>query len=218
MAFVIPLINLQYVMRKLMVLFFLSSFLPLHSQNFKIKNTEAGILSLGVRSSIGLVNDGKWQKPAFGTGGHFRLQFSDRVNSEWFADHLKADLENYAWRADTHIGWSILFKIRKNPNHIFQPYILAGHCFEYLKFTDNLLPKNYAERWSASVQGGIGSHFSISERVDISLETQYMLHLGTKIFSFNENNVTTFTKKRGAGIHDHILINISINYKIADLW
>lgn len=192
--------------------------LPIGAQDLNIKKTNSGIFSLGARSSIGLVNDGKWQKTAFGTGGHFRIQFSDRVNSEWFADHLKADLDNYGWRADTHIGWSVMYYLTKKPNPFIQPYVLAGHCFEYLKFTENNNPSNYAERWSGSVQGGFGTHFNITQRCDISLVTQYMLHLGTKIIASNNNNITTFTKKSGSGIHDHILLHLSINYKIADLW
>lgn len=218
MASVILLTNLKNAMRSILVIFLVCNLLQLKSQDLKLKNSDAGILSLGVRSSIGIVNDGKWQKPAFGTGGHFRIQFSDRVNSEWFADHLKAELENFGWRADTHIGWSIMYYLRKKPKPFIRPYVLAGHCFEYLKFTDNLFPNNYAERWSASIQGGFGTHLNVNERIDFSIATQYMMHLGTKIIASNINNITTFTKKTGAGIHDHILINFSINYKISDLW
>ncbi|HNW71177.1 MAG TPA: hypothetical protein PKI01_12285 [Bacteroidales bacterium] len=205
-------------MRTILIILAAFIFLPSQAQELKLKKTQSGVLSLGARSSIGLVNDGQWQKPAFGTGGHFRLRFSDRVNSEWFADHLKADLSYYAWRADTHIGWSVMYYLTKNPEPLIQPYLLAGHCFEYLKFTDNKSPANHAERWSASIQAGIGTHFNITKRFDISIATQYMLHLGTKIKASNVEGVTSFTKTKGAGIHDHILLNLSINYKIADLW
>jgi len=173
---------------------------------------------LGARSSLGLVNDGQWQQPAFGTGGQFRIQFSERVNTEWFADHLRADLSDYAWRADTHIGWSVMYYLTEHPEKVIVPYILAGHCFEYLKFTDNSDTDNYAERWSASVQGGVGTHINITKRFDISFVAQYMLHLGTKITASNAEDVTMFTKSHGAGIQDHILLHLSLNYKIADLW
>lgn len=205
-------------MRTILIIVAVVFMLPLKAQELQIKKTRAGTFSLGARSSLGLVNDGKWQRTAFGTGGQFRIQFSDRVNTEWFADHLKADLSDYAWRADTHIGWSVMYYLTKNPEPLIQPYLLAGHCFEYLKFTDNTSPANHAERWSASIQVGIGTHFNITKRFDISLATQYMLHLGTKITASNNEGVTSFTKTKGAGIHDHILLNLSINYKIADLW
>jgi len=193
-------------------------FVSAQAQPLKQKNTPAGIFSLGARTCIGLVNDGQWQRTAFGTGGQFRLQFSDRVNTEWFADHLKADLSDYAWRADTHIGWSVMYYLTKKPQPLVRPYVLAGHCFEYLKFTDNNDGSNFAERWSASVQGGAGAQLNISPRLDLSLAAQYMLHLGTKIKPANTEGVTTFSKSEGLGIHDHILLHLSINYKIADLW
>jgi hypothetical protein len=192
--------------------------MPLYSQDFNQKGGSAGILSVGVRSRYGLVNDGKWQKPAFGTGGQFRLKFGDRVNTEWFIDHLTADLSNYGWRADTHIGWSVMYYMLKNPNPKVQPYVLAGHCFEYLKFTDNLIPSNFAERWSASVQGGVGTHINLTSRFDVSFTAQYMVHFGTKIIASNVDGITTFNKVKGSGIHDHILLHMSINYKISDLW
>ncbi|MDD3876397.1 MAG: hypothetical protein PHT69_07230 [Bacteroidales bacterium] len=199
----------------------IAAFFFLHSvsaQDLLPQTDFSGGFSLGARSSIGLVNDGKWQKPAFGTGGHFRLQFSERVNSEWFADHLKADLSNYGWRADTHIGWSLIYYLSSRKKPIIMPYVLAGHCFEYLKFTENINSSNYAERWSASVQGGLGTHFNLTDHFDFSLGIQYMLHLGTKIVPSNNNGITSFTNTKGAGIHDHVLLHLSINYKIADLW
>ena len=202
------------------LVFFLAMVLimPTQAQELHLKNKKSGILSLGVRSSIGLVNDGVWQKTAFGIGAQFRLQFSDRVNTEWFADHLKADLADYAWRADTHIGWSVMYYLSKKPDPILQPYLLAGHCFEYLKFTDNANPANFAERWSASVQGGVGTHMNITKRFDISVAAQYMIHIGTKITASHQEGITTFTKTKGLGIQDHILLHFSLNYKIADLW
>ncbi len=202
------------------IIFILALIIPLNAscQELKIKNSRAGIFSLGVRSSIGLVNDGKWQKTAFGTGGQFRIRFSDKVNTDWFIDYLTADLDNYAWRADCHIGWSVIYYLSKKPNPFLQPYILAGHCFEYLKFTDNDNPSIYAERFSASIQGGAGIQLNITERLDLSLVAQYMMHIGTKITASNAENITTFTKSSGLGIQDHILIHLSLNFKITDLW
>jgi hypothetical protein len=205
-------------MRNILIILLVASLLPVNAQELRMKNSRAGILSLGVRASYGLVNDGKWQRPAFGSGAQFRLQFSDRVNTEWFLDHLTADLSDFGWRADTHIGWSVMYYLTKNPLPKVQPYLLAGHCFEYLRFTDNASSANFAERWSASVQAGVGTHFKITKRFDISATAQYMVHFGTKIFASHDNDVTTFAVKKGAGIHDHILLHISLNYKIADLW
>lgn len=207
-------------MKKLMTVMMLFSFFWLNGQDLKQRGVgRSGVFSLGARSSIGLVNDGAWQKPAFGTGGQFRLKFGDRVNTEWFADYLTGDLENFGWRTDVHIGWSVMYYLLKNPIPMIQPYILAGHCFEYLKFSDNTDASNFAERWSSSVQGGIGTHFNLTPRFDLSLTVQYMVHFGTKItYVENETYHKIFKQVSGYGIQDHVLLNLSVNYKIADLW
>ncbi len=205
-------------MRTLLTIIMVAMLLPVNAQELRMKKSRSGIFSLGARASYGLVNDGKWQKPAFGSGAQFRLQFSDRVNTEWFLDHLTADLSDFGWRADTHIGWSVMYYLTKNPQPIVQPYILAGHCFEYLKFTDDVIASNFAERWSASVQGGVGTHLNITKRFDISATAQYMVHFGTRIIASHDELGTTFTKEKGSGIHDHILLHVSLYYKIADLW
>lgn len=205
-------------MRPLITIIAFLFFLRTEAQEFHIKGRDAGTFSLGARSSIGLVNDGKWQRTAFGTGGQFRIRFSDRVNSDWFMDYLTADLDNYAWRADLHIGWSVLYYLSKRTDPFIQPYLLAGHCFEYLKLTDNTNTSNFAERWSGSVQGGLGTSINLTDRFDVSLVAQYMIHFGTRITPSNTEGVTTFTKHNGSGIADHVLLHISLNYKIADLW
>jgi len=189
-----------------------------YGQALKLKKGYGGILSVGARSSIGLVNDGNWQQPAFGAGAQFRLRFSERVNSDWFFDYLTADLKDYAWRTDYHIGWSVIYYLTKNPSPRFQPYVLAGHCFENLKFTDNHDPSHRANRWSASVQAGAGVHYNITPRFDLSLVAQYMLHMGTKLTAEAPEGEAVFTKHSGFGFQDHVLLHLSINYKIADLW
>lgn len=188
------------------------------AQELQIKNNRSGIFSIGGRTSISLVNDGQWQKTAFGTGGQFGIMFSDRIGSEWFIDHLKADLKDFAYRADTHIGWSLMYYLTEKQEPLFQPYVLAGHCFEYLKFTENANESNFAERWSASIQGGFGAQLNVTKRFDICFTAQYLMHFGTKITASNNDGIVTFTKRKGYGIHDHILFHLGLNYKIADLW
>ncbi len=47
--------------------------------------------SLGMRSTIsGFSNDG-W---GIGTGGQFRIQLSNRVNTDWFADYITININN----------------------------------------------------------------------------------------------------------------------------
>ncbi len=58
-------------MKKIMLMTLLFLTHICEGQGMPTKNSDAGIFSLGVRSAIGIVNDGKWQTPAFGTGGNF---------------------------------------------------------------------------------------------------------------------------------------------------
>ncbi len=188
------------------------------AQSAKIKQEHAGAFSLGVRTAVGLVNDGRWQQPAFGTGGQFGIRFGDRVDSEWIFDYLTADLNKLGFLTDYHIGWSLMYLLTKKPDARIQPFVLAGHCFEYLKYTGNDRPKNSDSRYSASVQAGLGTHINLSSKFFVSLETQYMLHFGTKIQYSSPEGVAVFEKQKGLGIADHLLFHLSLNYKIADLW
>lgn len=177
--------------------------------------TPAWQISLGVRSSWGLVYEHNWNRAAFGSGGQFRLRFSDRVNSDWFIDYLQGDLGDFAKRTDVHIGWSVLY-YPLNKKTTLQPYLLAGHCFELLRISENTNDANFVTRISASVQAGAGVHLNLTPKADISFVTQYMIHFGTNI-DVAEYPVT-FTKPGGIALQDHILLHVSLNYQIADLW
>lgn len=176
----------------------------------------AGQLSLGVRSSWGLVYEHDWNRMSFGSGGQFRLRFSDKVNSDWFFDFLQGDLDDIGRRTDIHIGWSVLYYPLQQKS-FFQPYIVAGHCFEFLTMSENGHPDNEAQRKSASVQAGIGVHLHVAERTDLSFMSQYMMHFGTNI-DILQTSPLVFNKPGGIALQDHILLNFSINYFITDLW
>jgi len=177
--------------------------------------TSAGQISVGVRSSWGLVYEHEWNRAAFGSGAQFRLRFSEKVNSDWFIDYLQGDLADIAKRTDVHIGWSVLY-YPLNKKTILQPYLLAGHCFELLRISENTNDANFVTRKSASVQAGAGVHLHLTPRADISFVAQYMIHFGTNI-NVTDNPVT-FTKPGGIALQDHILLHVSFNYQIADLW
>jgi hypothetical protein len=176
----------------------------------------AGTLSFGVRSSWGLVYEGDWQRMAFGSGAQMRVQFSDKVNSEWFLDFLQGDLEDIGKRSDIHIGWSVLY-YPMNRKGFIQPYILAGHCFEFLRISENMNSDNKVQRTSASIQAGTGVHFHISPKCDLSVEAQYMMHFGPNIEVVSPVPVE-FVKETGLTLQDHVLLHFSINYSIASLW
>jgi hypothetical protein len=218
-----------------LIFLFLMSFLALeiNAQEQRTFNP-AGTLSLGGRTTVSLFNDHKNEMTGTGVGGQFRLRFSDAVNTDWFFDYITSDILNYAHRTDYHIGWSVLFY---PINHLayfdqpkdfkpkFRPYILAGHCFDYSKIEakDGISPLDgalYAERWSSAVQAGFGTHLELSPRFDISLTGQYMMHLGNHIetdYDFTSGTLS-FHEHKGASLAGHLLVTVSLNYKIARLW
>jgi len=164
-----------------------------------------------------------------GVGGQFRLRFSDAVNTDWFFDYITSDILNYAYRTDYHIGWSVLFYPINQLDYFrqegefkpkFRPYILAGHCFDYSRIQSKADATVYGERWSSAVQAGLGSHLELSPKFDISLTGQYMIHLGNHIetdYDFT-TGVLSFKEDKGASLAGHLLITLSLNYKIAKLW
>lgn len=178
--------------------------------------TSAGQLSVGVRSSWGLVYEHDWNRMSFGSGGQFRLRFSDKVNSDWFFDFLQGDLDDIGRRTDIHIGWCVLY-YPINKQGTWQPYLLAGHCFEFLKMSENGNTDNFANRKSASIQAGAGVQLHLSKRADISFVAQYMMHFGTNIDVVSTNPLV-FEKPGGIALQDHVLLHFSLNYVIADLW
>jgi hypothetical protein len=193
------------------------------------KVTPAGMLSLGARSTLSLFNDEKNEMLGTGVGGQFRLRFSDAVNTDWFFDYITSDILNYAFRTDYHIGWSVLFYPINQLDYFrqeggfklkFRPYILAGHCFDYSRIESKADATLYGERWSSAVQAGLGTHLELSPRFDISLTGQYMIHLGTHLeteYNFGTGEIT-FLKEPGGSLAGHLLITLSLNYKIAKLW
>lgn len=195
---------------------FLTTFI--NAQPLTIKKDQGGIISFGVRNTVSAFNGGVSGNTGIGVGGQFRLQFSDKVNSDWFFDYIKGNIGDYANRTDYHIGWSVLFYPLKNLTTKIRPYILAGHCFDYTQLIDNSNRTNYIERWSSAVQGGAGVHFNLSQRLDLSLVGQYMVHLGTDVHADYTNGLVIFEKEKGGSLEGHLLVHVGINYKIGDLW
>ncbi len=188
----------------------------LFSQDLTIKGGRGGIVSLGLRTTMSSFNGGH-DRMSIGAGGQFRVQLSDRVNTEWFLDYLPATNE-YTRRNDLHIGWSVMFYWFKNPIPIVQPYVVAGHCFDYSKQYELADRSNNAKRWSSAVQAGLGVHFNLTPRFDISLSSQYMIHLGHDLHSHVHEGVVEFEKHKGGALEGHLLTSLTFNYKLADLW
>jgi opacity protein-like surface antigen len=189
------------------------------AQTLPIKGEgRGGIVSLGMRSTLSTFNGHHDESNGLGMGGQFRIQFANRVNSDWFFDYIRSDVGDYATRTDYHIGWSVLFYPLQYENAVVQPYILAGHCFDKTDMFENGNRSNSITRWSSAAQAGLGVHFNLTERLDISLVGQYMLHLGNEIDAHQHGGSVEFHEKTGSSMEGHLLFHLGVNYKIADLW
>lgn len=202
-------------------LFIIVSYVKVNAQdNMRIKNKPGGIFSLGVRAPISAFNDGDWRNFGTGAGGQFRIRLAERLSTDWFFDYVTGNVSDFANRTDYHIGWSVVYYLGKESPDLrgIQPYVLAGHCFDYTNQKDNLNKNNFAERWSSAVQAGLGTHFNLTKRFDVSTTLQYMIHMGTDIHADKHDGVVVFEKESGVNLEGHLFFNLSLNYKIVDLW
>lgn len=182
---------------------------------------QGGYFSLGLRSTISSFSHGNPKGVGIGAGGQMRLQLIDRLNTEWFADVFSNDIKGKAHRFDYHIGWSVMFYVI-NPKQFtrkFTPYVMAGHCFDLSVVKINGANGQRASRFSSAVQAGIGCNYNINPRFDISLSTQYMLHLGEELDVHEKQDGNMFIEShKHTGWEGHLLISLSVNYKIVKLW
>ena len=186
---------------------------------------EKGQFSVGMRTTTSLFGHDKI--PGLGVGGQMRWQFFDFMNTEWFADWITIDLDGAGTRNNAHIGWSVMFYPRQFGR--FTPYAVAGHCFDYAKVIPKSTPwddrsDEVITRWSSAIQMGLGSHYFLNDRFDISFQAQYMLHLGKHLeYEIEQqpdgtNYLNTNSHNEGVGLEGHILLTSSLNIRIADLW
>ncbi len=181
----------------------------------------AGVVSAGVRSTVSLFStDGV--NPGLGTGGHHRIQLSPRVNTEWYLDYILIHVPPGVRSLYYHIGWSVLFYLVKmnehSPSH-FLPYILAGHCFDYNRKSLIANPEVFADRWGSAVQAGLGTHYFLTMRADLSLTVQYMFHLTKEIRAIRQPAGSVhFASSPYSFLEGHLLITVSVSYRLFRLW
>ena len=206
-------------MEKLLFIVLLTSLsLSIFAQEKTEKWNASGQFSLGQRLTVSSFFNNEFnQQPALGLGGQFRVRLSNRINTEWFADYLPSSTE-LIQRTDAHIGWSVLFYLIEEPKTKFQPYVLAGHCFDFTTQKEKRNTTNGANRLSSAIQTGIGTHVNFTDRFDLSLSVQYMIHLGTDVHAHEESGNVIFEKTTGGALEGHVLTTLSFNYKIGQLW
>lgn len=214
-------------MKRIAFTFFLGCWaLVSFSQDEKVELNylEKGQFSVGMRTTTSLFGHDK--TPGLGVGGQMRWQFLDYINTEWFADWITIDLKGAGTRNNAHIGWSVMFYPKQFGR--FTPFAIAGHCFDYAKVTPLSTETidrsaDVISRWSSAIQAGLGAHYFLNDRFNITAQAQYMLHLGNHLeYELNQTSngyyLDTQSNEPGAGLEGHILLTASLNFRIADLW
>jgi len=204
-------------MKKLCIIAFLFPFVG-YSQPLNIKKTQSGIFSAGMRTTVSTFNGGELGNTGTGLGGQFTIQLSDRINTSWYSDYIRGSSNELSTRTDYHIGWRVMYYFTSKPSPKVKPFIIAAHCFDYTEIKENSNRSNSITRGSAAIQAGGGLHFNLTERMDLTFVSQYMIHLGEDIHAEVEHGVVHYEKHKGAGLEGHLLFHLGINYKIADLW
>lgn len=205
--------------RTTFVFLFLFVIFLCNSQPLNIKGKQGGLFSLGTRTTTSFFNHNSIGASGLGIGGQFRIQLADRLNTEWFSDYMRSTVDGVANRTDYHIGWSVMYYFTDRTTPRIKPYILAGHCFDGTEIQDNRNPSNRISKLSSAIQAGAGVHFNLTERMDLTLITQYMFHLGADVHAeLEDDGHLHLEKHKGTGIEGHLLVTLGINYKIIDLW
>ncbi len=206
-------------------LLILSGFFVVHASQAQTTYAEKGNIELGLRTTSSVFGHDPYN--GLGVGGQTRIQILDYLSTDWFADWITIDLAGTGTRQNAHIGWSVLFYPKKMGKFI--PYAIAGHCFDYAKVTPLSTPyldrsHEIVDRWSSAVQMGLGSHYYLSPKFNLTFSAQYMMHLGKHLeYELLETTdglylQTNHDSHAGERLEGHVLLTLSLNYKIADLW
>ena len=187
-------------------------------------NGQIGMFSMGIGSTISIFSDGTRNYSGNALTGQMRFQLWKNISSEWFGDYAITDVQGKAQRMDAHGGFSIMpYFITKSTSRI-QPYPVAGFCIDYSKFNktgtyrDINGEPNFLERYSFASQVGFGTQIHLSEKIDLSVIAHYMFHLGNDIHAHFENDDVHFEKSKSASLEGHLLLSMTVNVKLIDLW
>jgi hypothetical protein len=102
---------------------------------------------------------------------------------------------------------------------------MAGHCFDYARVVPLSTPyldrsDEVIERWSAAAaQIGLGAHYYLNDRFNLTLDAHYMLHLSKHLeYELVETGngwyVETQAVDQSPAIEGHLLITTSVNYRL----
>jgi hypothetical protein len=177
-----------------------------------------GSFGLGVRTTGNYFLDN--DMAGLGAGGQFKVGFGPRVNTEWFLDYIQSNGQDDAFRRDYHIGWSVQFALREAGfgSKGLTPYLLGGQCFDLTEVGYTGVLKSPLI-FSAAAQVGAGLSTFLQPRLELNLQTQYMVHLSKDVHVANTpDEGKHYHIERGLNFKGHLLLNASLNFYFLQLW
>ena len=183
----------------------------------RLKWTNSGVLTIGIRTGVVLSTDNSGWNIGQGMGLQARIMATSHINTEWYFEYFHGGYTSQAVRTDGHIGGLVLLY----PQHRLQrvaPFLAIGPNADYVKLRERVNKENFVSRWSLAAQSGIGMHINLTRRSDMTIATMYMLHFGQELVLPLEDASVITIPSSGSGLDGHFVVNVSFNYKIADLW
>lgn len=186
---------------------------------------QSGYFSITFRSSVSLWSLNQWTLNGLGKGTAFRLQISKRLNSEWYGDMIKTHYKDKVYRWDRHLTNTLMYYFRDldELEHKFHPFISASvFCLDITEVAE-VKPDGTGQllrRFSFSQQLGLGAHYYLTERADISFYAQYYAHLGNDIHveEHPDGTIHIQEEKGRISLEGHLFFVISVGYRLTDLW
>ncbi|MBX7110168.1 MAG: hypothetical protein K1X61_16070 [Chitinophagales bacterium] len=182
----------------------------------KVKYTNGGIFSLGVRVPFAFAGSPDGLNGSQGFGLSSRVQLGYHYNTEFYGEYLKGRYGDNAIKGNAHIGGSFILCTQHKLRRV-QPIFFAGPDADFEQVHETIDKSNAASRWNFAAHAGMGMHINVSWRSDITVSTSYMMHFGPKIETISSGDQTTYTTGAN-GVDGQFMITISMNYKMLDLW
>lgn len=195
----------------------LTLMIGLFGSRIAAQSYSSGAFGLGVRSTLNIFPTEDGGMTGVGAGGHFRIGFADRVNTEWFMDYIQSR-GDLGFRTDYHVGWSVQFALGSDfSEKRVTPYILGGQCFDLTKVRGFTTGSESPLVFSSAAQAGLGLSSFLRDNVEINFQTQYMFHLSRQLELVDDGSLAThYHESRGFSFLGHVLINFGVSFYILD--
>jgi len=142
-----------------------------------------GRITFGLRGGACTVFDPN--SIGFGYGAQVRIRPAKHWDIELYGDYFTTNISNlvninYGKHYDTRIGGNILYYWINHPyrNHKYTPFVLLGISNEYNEILSKQINTYKFQGWAPWVDAGIGEHYNITPRIDLTLEGIYVIPLG----------------------------------------